>query len=86
MAVQFTRMFRVLRVLRGLRVLRSLQFMPSLARIATEQDEEGHRFRIGMNLGVALFAAAFLAVLAWLHSEFSSMCRQFRSVQKFFWS
>lgn len=73
MAVQFTRMFRVLRVLRGLRVLRSLQFMPSLARIATEQDEEGERFRIGMNLGVAFYAAAFLAVLVWLHGELSSV-------------
>jgi adenylate cyclase len=71
MAVQFTRMFRILRVLRGLRVLRSLQFMPSLARLALEQDEEGKRFRVGMNLGVALYAGAFLAVLAWLHSEFS---------------
>jgi class 3 adenylate cyclase len=73
MAVQFTRMFRVLRVLRGLRVLRSLQFMPSLARIAAEHDEEGQRFRIGMNVGVAAYAALFLAVIAWLHSEFSSL-------------
>ena len=72
MAVQFTRMFRVSSVLRGLRVLRSLQFMPSLARLAAEQDGEGRRFRIGMNLGVALYAGAFLAVLAWLHSEFSA--------------
>jgi adenylate cyclase len=70
--MQFTRMFRMLRVLRGLRVLRSLQFMPSLARLAADQDGEGRRFRIGMNLGVAFYAGAFLAVLAWLHSEFSA--------------
>jgi hypothetical protein len=38
--------------------------MPSLARIASEQDEEGQRFRIGMNLGVALYAAAFFGMVA----------------------
>jgi adenylate cyclase len=73
MAVQFTRMFRVLRVLRGLRVLRSLQFMPTLARLAVDHDEEGKRFRVGMNVGVAAYAALFLGAIAWLHTEFSSV-------------
>ena len=72
-AIQFTRIFRVLRVLRGLRVLRSLQFMPSLSRLAADQDGEGRRFRIGMNIGVALYAGTFLGVLAWLRNEFSSI-------------
>jgi class 3 adenylate cyclase len=71
-AVQFTRLFRVLRVLRGLRVLRSLQFMPALTRLASEQDEEGRRFRVGMNLAVALYAAAFMGGLVLLHDEFAS--------------
>jgi class 3 adenylate cyclase len=71
-AVQFTRLFRVLRVLRGLRVLRSLQFMPSLARVAVEQDEEGRHFRIGMNVAVSIYAAIFVGVLAWLRTEFVS--------------
>jgi adenylate cyclase len=70
-AIQFTRLFRVLRVLRGLRVLRSLQFMPSFAHLASERDEEGKRFCLGMNVGVALYAAAFMGVLEWLHSEFA---------------
>jgi len=71
-AIQFTRLFRVLRVLRGLRVLRSLQFIPSFAHLASERDEEGQRFRIGMNVGVALYAAAFVGVLEWLHAEFEA--------------
>jgi class 3 adenylate cyclase len=71
-AVQFTRLFRVLRVLRGLRVLRSLQFMPSLALVAAEQDEEGRHFRIGMNVAVSVYAAAFVGVLSWLRVEFAS--------------
>ncbi len=71
-AVQFTRLFRVLRVLRGLRVLRSLQFLPPLARLAGERDEEGNRFRIAMNVGVTVYAIAFMGVLAWLHIEFEN--------------
>lgn len=71
-AVQFTRLFRVLRVLRGLRVLRSLQFMPALSRVAVEQDEEGRRFRIGMNVAVSVYAVAFIGVLVWMREEFLS--------------
>jgi class 3 adenylate cyclase len=71
-ALQFTRLFRVLRVLRGLRVLRSLQFMPSLAHVAAEQDEDGRHFRIGMNVAVSVYAAAFIGVLSWLRGEFVS--------------
>jgi adenylate cyclase len=69
-ALQFTRLFRVLRVLRGLRVLRSLQFMPSLAQVAVEQDEEGRHFRVGMNVAVSVYAVAFIGVLVWLHGDF----------------
>jgi hypothetical protein len=71
-ALQFTRLFRVLRVLRGLRVLRSLQFMPSLARVVAEQDEDGRHFRIGMNAAVSAYALAFIGVLSWLRVEFAS--------------
>ncbi len=73
LAIQFTRIFRVLRILRGLRVLRSLQFMPTLAGLAAEQDEEGKRFRVEMNAGVALYAVTFLAVLVWLRAEFAAV-------------
>ncbi|HUX42467.1 MAG TPA: adenylate/guanylate cyclase domain-containing protein [Rectinemataceae bacterium] len=71
-AIQFARLFRVLRVLRGLRVLRSLQFLPSLSRAAMEEDGEGRRFRVGMNLAVTAYAAGFIAVLAWMRSEFGA--------------
>ena len=74
-ALQFTRLFRVLRVLRGLRVLRSLQFMPSLARVAAEQDEDGRHFRIGMNVAVSVYAVVFIGVLSWLRAEFGSETR-----------
>jgi adenylate cyclase len=59
-----------LRVLRGLRVLRSLQLMPSLARVAAEQDDDGRHFRIGMNVSVSVYAVAFIGVLSWLRAEF----------------
>jgi len=68
-AVQFTRLFRVLRVLRGLRVLRSLQFMPALAQLAAEEKTETRNFRLSINLGVAVYAAAFVGILSWLHSD-----------------
>jgi len=69
-AVQMARVFRVLRVLRSIRVLRSLQFLPALAQLAAEKDQEGRHFRIEMNAGVALYAAAFMGILAWIHARF----------------
>jgi class 3 adenylate cyclase len=71
-AVQLARVFRVLRVLRSVRVLRSLKFLPALAQMAAEQDDEGRHFRVEMNVGVALYAAAFTGVLAWMHGLFAS--------------
>jgi class 3 adenylate cyclase len=46
--------------------------MPSLSRVAAEQDEDGRHFRIGMNVAVTVYAAAFIAVLVWMRSEFAS--------------
>lgn len=82
-AVQLARMFRVLRVLRSIRLLRSLQFLPALAQAAAEQDEEGRRFRIEMNAGVALYACAFLGVLAWMHASFAAQTVALREAEFF---
>jgi class 3 adenylate cyclase len=67
-AIRFTRLFRFLRVLRSVRVLRAMHSVPALQRFAAEaeQNREGLGFRIALNAGVAVYAGAFLAVLAWV--------------------
>lgn len=68
-ALRFTRLFRFLRVLRSVRLLRALHLVPALQRFAeeAEQHKEGRAFRIALNAGVAVYAAAFLGVLEWVH-------------------
>ena len=57
-------------------VLRSLEFMPAVAQVAIERNEEGCHFRVGLNVSVTLYSGAFLCIMARLRGDFvSKPCR-----------